>query len=53
MEWRFRVFEKLSFGSQETGFWNCGLLVWRPIAVNPVTDCVSKPPVRFEVVGKP
>ena len=47
------VFEKLSFGSQEVGFWNCGLLVWRPMAVSPLMVCVFMPPVRFGDVGRP
>src|ERR1035437_3600644 len=52
-EWRPVVLEKLSFGSHETGFWNCGLLVWRPKAVSPVMVCVLIPPVMLGVVGRP
>src|ERR1019366_271785 len=52
-ECRPSVFEKLSVGSQEVGFWNCGLLVWRPMAVSPVMVCVLIPPVRVDEVGRP
>src|ERR1039457_5756339 len=52
-ECRPTVLEKLSFGSQEVGVWNCGLLVWRPLAVSPVMVWVLIPPVRLGVGGRP
>ncbi len=35
------------------GFWNCGLLFWRPHAVHPVTFWFVSPPANRGSVGSP
>ena len=36
-----------------SGSWNCGLLLCRPHAVQPLTDCCVRPPAKTVSVGSP